>query len=85
MFSALTHVFPSVSLSDIKKERPSTPDDDVIVLSDNEPSSPCMNGVSYSFKKTDTEMLMVTMSCLFDATYQVLHTRLHALNAPFTR
>lgn len=64
MFSALTHVFPSVSLSDIKKERPSTPDDDVIVLSDNEPSSPCMNGVSYSFKKTDTEMLMVTVMSL---------------------
>lgn len=49
----------SVFLSDIKKERPPTPDDDVIVLSDNEPSSPCMNGVSHSFKKTDTEMLMV--------------------------
>ncbi|ROL40845.1 Transcriptional repressor p66-alpha [Anabarilius grahami] len=48
----------STSKSDIKKERPPTPDDDVIVLSDNEPSSPCMNGVSYSFKKTDTEMLM---------------------------
>uniref|UniRef100_A0A8C2CYI1 GATA zinc finger domain containing 2Ab n=2 Tax=Cyprinus carpio TaxID=7962 RepID=A0A8C2CYI1_CYPCA len=47
----------STSKSDIKKERPPTPDD-VIVLSDNEPSSPCMNGVSYSFKKTDTEMLM---------------------------
>ncbi|XP_005170502.1 GATA zinc finger domain containing 2Ab isoform X2 [Danio rerio] len=48
----------STSKSDIKKERPSTPDDDVIVLSDNEPSSPCMNGVSYTFKKTDTDMLM---------------------------
>uniref|UniRef100_A0A672P0V6 Transcriptional repressor p66-alpha-like n=1 Tax=Sinocyclocheilus grahami TaxID=75366 RepID=A0A672P0V6_SINGR len=47
----------STPKSDIKKERPPTPDD-VIVLSDNEPSSPCMNGVSYSFKKTDTEMLM---------------------------
>uniref|UniRef100_A0A671M5N1 GATA zinc finger domain containing 2Ab n=1 Tax=Sinocyclocheilus anshuiensis TaxID=1608454 RepID=A0A671M5N1_9TELE len=47
----------STSKSDIKKERPPTPDD-VIVLSDNEPSSPCMNGVSYSFKKTDIEMLM---------------------------
>ncbi|XP_058616450.1 GATA zinc finger domain containing 2Ab isoform X3 [Onychostoma macrolepis] len=47
----------STSKSDIKKERPPTPDD-VIVLSDNEPSSPCMNGVSYSFKKTDTDMLM---------------------------
>ncbi|KAI2650402.1 Transcriptional repressor p66-alpha [Labeo rohita] len=44
-------------LNDIKKERPPTPDD-VIVLSDNEPSSPCMNGVGYSFKKADTEMLM---------------------------
>ncbi|XP_059400094.1 transcriptional repressor p66-alpha-like isoform X1 [Carassius carassius] len=47
----------STSKSDIKKERPPTPDD-VIVLSDNEPSSPYMNGVSHSFKKTDTEMLM---------------------------
>ncbi|XP_026054076.1 transcriptional repressor p66-alpha-like isoform X3 [Carassius auratus] len=47
----------STSKSDIKKERPPTPDD-VIVLSDNEPSSPCVNGVSYSFKKTDTDMLM---------------------------
>ncbi|XP_052395296.1 transcriptional repressor p66-alpha isoform X2 [Carassius gibelio] len=47
----------STSKSDIKKERPPTPDN-VIVLSDNEPSSPCMNGVSHSFKKTDTEMLM---------------------------
>ncbi|XP_050951239.1 GATA zinc finger domain containing 2Ab isoform X2 [Labeo rohita] len=47
----------STSKSDIKKERPPTPDD-VIVLSDNEPSSPCMNGVGYSFKKADTEMLM---------------------------
>ncbi|XP_057182092.1 GATA zinc finger domain containing 2Ab isoform X2 [Triplophysa rosa] len=47
----------STSKSDIKKERPLTPDD-VIILSDNEPSSPCMNGVSHSFKKTDTEMLM---------------------------
>ncbi|XP_056615513.1 GATA zinc finger domain containing 2Ab isoform X2 [Triplophysa dalaica] len=47
----------STSKSDIKNERPPTPDD-VIVLSDNESSSPCMNGVSHSFKKTDTEMLM---------------------------
>ncbi|XP_051980434.1 transcriptional repressor p66-alpha-like [Xyrauchen texanus] len=47
----------STSKSDIKQERPLTPDD-VIVLSDNEPSSPCMNGVSHSFKKMDTEMLM---------------------------
>ncbi|XP_062869144.1 GATA zinc finger domain containing 2Ab isoform X2 [Trichomycterus rosablanca] len=47
----------STSRSDIKKERPSTPED-VIVLSDNEPGSPCMNGISHSFKKTGTEMLM---------------------------
>lgn len=47
------------SLSEIKKERPPTPDD-VIVLSDNEPSSPLMNGVSHGVKKTDTDMLMVS-------------------------
>ncbi|KAL6469357.1 hypothetical protein MHYP_G00228810 [Metynnis hypsauchen] len=47
----------STSRSEVKKERPPTPDD-VIVLSDNEPSSPCMNGISHSVKKTDTEMLM---------------------------
>ncbi len=58
VFLAIAHVFFYLSLSDIKKERPPTPDD-VIVLSDNEPSSPCVNGVGYSFKKTDTEMLMV--------------------------
>ncbi|XP_027025581.1 GATA zinc finger domain containing 2Ab isoform X1 [Tachysurus fulvidraco] len=43
--------------SEIKKERPPTPDD-VIVLSDNEPGSPQINGISHSLKKTDTEMLM---------------------------
>ncbi|KAF7702961.1 GATA zinc finger domain containing 2Ab [Silurus meridionalis] len=43
--------------SEIKKERPPTPDD-VIVLSDNEPGSPQVNGISHSLKKTDTEMLM---------------------------
>ncbi|TRY81743.1 hypothetical protein DNTS_031657 [Danionella cerebrum] len=48
----------STSKSEIKKERPSTPDDDVIVLSDNELPSPCLNGISYSFKKTDAETLM---------------------------
>ncbi|XP_072516719.1 GATA zinc finger domain containing 2Ab isoform X2 [Salminus brasiliensis] len=47
----------STSKSEVKKERPPTPDD-VIVLSDNEPSSPCMNGISHSIKKADTEMLM---------------------------
>ncbi|KAL7867184.1 hypothetical protein AOLI_G00149980 [Acnodon oligacanthus] len=47
----------STSRSEVKKERPPTPDD-VIVLSDNEPSSPCMNGISHSVKKADTEMLM---------------------------
>ncbi|MCJ8737722.1 hypothetical protein PDJAM_G00027380 [Pangasius djambal] len=43
--------------SEIKKERPPTPDD-IIVLSDNEPGSPQINGISPSLKKTDTEMLM---------------------------
>ncbi|XP_063056542.1 GATA zinc finger domain containing 2Ab isoform X2 [Engraulis encrasicolus] len=47
----------STTKSEIKKERPPTPDD-VIVLSDNEPSSPLMNGLSHSVRKTDTEMLM---------------------------
>ncbi|XP_012671054.2 GATA zinc finger domain containing 2Ab [Clupea harengus] len=47
----------STAKSEIKKERPPTPDD-VIVLSDNEPSSPVMNGLSPSVKKADTEMLM---------------------------
>ncbi|XP_030640281.1 GATA zinc finger domain containing 2Ab [Chanos chanos] len=48
----------TTSKTDVKKEkRPPSPDD-VIVLSDNEPSSPCMNGDSHSFKKTDTELLM---------------------------
>ncbi|XP_022534633.2 transcriptional repressor p66-alpha isoform X1 [Astyanax mexicanus] len=43
--------------SEIKKEkRPPSPDD-VIVLSDNEPSSPQMNGVSH-FKELDTDLLM---------------------------
>ncbi|XP_041912449.1 GATA zinc finger domain containing 2Ab isoform X5 [Alosa sapidissima] len=47
----------STTKSEIKKERPPTPDD-VIVLSDNEPSSPMMNGLSHIVKKTDTDMLM---------------------------
>lgn len=46
------------SHSDVKKEtRPPSPDD-VIVLSDNEPSSPLMNG--HCFSKTDTDKLMVS-------------------------
>ncbi len=44
-------------LSDIKKERQPPSPDDVIVLSDNEPSSPLMNG--HCFTKTDTDKLMV--------------------------
>ncbi|XP_062411677.1 GATA zinc finger domain containing 2Ab isoform X2 [Sardina pilchardus] len=47
----------STTKSEIKKERPPTPDD-VIVLSDNEPSSPMMNGLSHSVRKADTDMLM---------------------------
>ncbi|XP_078024767.1 GATA zinc finger domain containing 2Ab isoform X5 [Epinephelus lanceolatus] len=46
----------STSKSDIKNERQPPSPDDVIVLSDNEPSSPLMNG--HCFTKTDTEKLM---------------------------
>ncbi|KAM4548808.1 GATA zinc finger domain containing 2Ab isoform 1-T2 [Odontesthes bonariensis] len=46
----------STSKSDIKKERQPPSPDDVIVLSDNEPSSPLMNG--HCFTKTDTDKLM---------------------------
>ncbi|XP_061593723.1 GATA zinc finger domain containing 2Ab isoform X2 [Cololabis saira] len=47
----------STSKSEIKKEQQQPPSpDDVIVLSDNEPSSPLMNG--HCFTKTDTEKLM---------------------------
>ncbi|XP_076009261.1 GATA zinc finger domain containing 2Ab isoform X4 [Genypterus blacodes] len=43
--------------SDIKRERqPPSPNDDVIVLSDNEPPSPVMNG--HCFSKADTDKLM---------------------------
>ncbi|XP_056234734.1 GATA zinc finger domain containing 2Ab isoform X2 [Seriola aureovittata] len=42
--------------NDIKKERQPPSPDDVIVLSDNEPSSPVMNG--HCFTKTDTDKLM---------------------------
>ncbi|XP_036377810.1 GATA zinc finger domain containing 2Ab isoform X3 [Megalops cyprinoides] len=48
----------STSKSDLKKERHVPSPDDVIVLSDNEPSSPRMNGLSHCSKETDTEMLM---------------------------
>lgn len=46
----------STSKSGIKKERQPPSPDDVIVLSDNEPSSPLMNG--HCFTKTDTDKLM---------------------------
>ncbi|KAM4629696.1 GATA zinc finger domain containing 2Ab isoform 2-T4 [Polymixia lowei] len=46
----------STSKSDIKRERQPPSPDDVIVLSDNEPSSPLMNG--HCFMKTDTDKLM---------------------------
>nr|XP_057929316.1 GATA zinc finger domain containing 2Ab [Doryrhamphus excisus] len=46
----------STSKSDIKRERQPASPDDVIVLSDNEPSSPLMNG--HCFTKTDTDKLM---------------------------
>ncbi|XP_031174207.1 GATA zinc finger domain containing 2Ab isoform X2 [Sander lucioperca] len=46
----------STSKSDIKNERQPPSPDDVIVLSDNEPASPLMNG--HCFTKTDTDKLM---------------------------
>ncbi|XP_061833798.1 GATA zinc finger domain containing 2Ab [Nerophis lumbriciformis] len=46
----------STSKSEIKRERQMSSSDDVIVLSDNEPSSPLMNG--HCFTKTDTDKLM---------------------------
>ncbi|XP_062306084.1 GATA zinc finger domain containing 2Ab [Osmerus eperlanus] len=48
----------STSKSDIKSEKQPPSPDDVIVLSDNEPSSPPVNGLSHCFKKTDTDKLM---------------------------
>ncbi|XP_024114856.1 GATA zinc finger domain containing 2Ab isoform X2 [Oryzias melastigma] len=45
----------STSKSDIKTEQQPSSPDDVIVLSDNEPSSPVMNG--HCFTKADTEKL----------------------------
>ncbi|KAI1882648.1 hypothetical protein AGOR_G00237050 [Albula goreensis] len=47
----------STSKSNMKNERPPSPDD-VIVLSDNEPSSPHMNGLSHCPKEMDTEKLL---------------------------
>ncbi|XP_013872224.1 GATA zinc finger domain containing 2Ab [Austrofundulus limnaeus] len=46
----------STTKSEIKKEQQPPSPDDVIVLSDNEPSSPLMNG--HCFTKTDTNKLM---------------------------
>ncbi|KPP65715.1 transcriptional repressor p66-alpha-like [Scleropages formosus] len=47
----------STSKSDGNLERP-PPSPDIIVLSDNEPSSPQMNGLSHIAKETDTDLLM---------------------------
>ncbi|XP_037325498.2 GATA zinc finger domain containing 2Ab isoform X2 [Pungitius pungitius] len=46
----------STSKSDVKSERQPASPDDVIVLSDNESSSPLMNG--HGFSKADTDKLM---------------------------
>ncbi|XP_024268294.1 transcriptional repressor p66-alpha isoform X5 [Oncorhynchus tshawytscha] len=47
----------STSKSDVKKERqPLSPNNDVIVLSDNELSIPIVNGLNY-YRKTDTDLL----------------------------
>ncbi|XP_026874723.2 transcriptional repressor p66-alpha-like isoform X1 [Electrophorus electricus] len=47
----------STTRSDVKKEKRPLSPDDVIVLSDNEPSSPQMNGAGH-FKELDTDLLM---------------------------
>ncbi|TSP09072.1 Transcriptional repressor p66-alpha [Bagarius yarrelli] len=47
----------STTKGDVKKETQPLSPDDVIVLSDNEPSSPQMNGDSH-FKELDTDLLM---------------------------
>ncbi|XP_029930233.1 transcriptional repressor p66 alpha isoform X4 [Myripristis murdjan] len=48
----------STSRGSIKREkRPPSPDDDVIILSDNDSPSPPMNGLSH-FKELDTDLLM---------------------------
>ncbi|NXD70035.1 P66A protein, partial [Eolophus roseicapillus] len=53
----------STSKSELKREK-RVPSPDVIVLSDNEPSSPRMNGLTkIALKETNTEALMVS-SCL---------------------
>ncbi|KAL4658914.1 transcriptional repressor p66-alpha-like isoform X1 [Arapaima gigas] len=46
----------STTKSDLEKRPPSP--DDVIVLSDNEPSSPQMNGLNHCSKELDTDFLM---------------------------
>lgn len=46
--------------SDVKQERDS-PSPDVIVLSDNEPPSPRVNGVNHVGKGMDTGLLMVSV------------------------
>lgn len=46
--------------SDLKREK-RVPSPDIIVLSDNEPSSPRMNGLTkIALKETNTEALMVS-------------------------
>ncbi|NWS20213.1 P66A protein, partial [Pachyramphus minor] len=53
----------STSKSEVKREK-RVPSPDVIVLSDNEPSSPRMNGLTkIALKETNTEALMVRFSC----------------------
>ncbi|NXN26141.1 P66A protein, partial [Nycticryphes semicollaris] len=54
----------STSKSEIKREK-RVPSPDVIVLSDNEPSSPRMNGLTkIALKETNTEALMVSPSVI---------------------
>ncbi|XP_072555776.1 transcriptional repressor p66-alpha-like isoform X2 [Paramormyrops kingsleyae] len=48
----------STSKSEVKERRPLASPDDVIVLSDNEPSSPRVNGLNHCSREMDTELLM---------------------------
>lgn len=56
------HVPSFFFFSEVKRER-RVPSPDVIVLSDNEPSSPRMNGLTkIALKETSAEVLMVSLT-----------------------
>lgn len=61
LFINSVSVFFLLIRSEIKREK-RVPSPDVIVLSDNEPSSPRMNGLTkIALKETNTEALMVSL------------------------